>query len=295
MMRDFIAEFKDELIRKDTNKNTKASYISDISKYTQWFKETYGKDFDGKILEQDARGYKSYLLNIKHLKPSSINRKMNALKAFNKYLCAIGSGREAEIELVNIADHEERNIKIIDKNSFNRLKRCFYDEKNQRDIAVFETLANTGIRASELISLELHDIILTEKNGEKNYSYVKIREGKGERYREVPLNSVTKKAINDYLKVRPKVNHNKLFVGQRGSLTRVTLNKILIKYCNFAQIEQISPHILRHTFSTRLIKEGVDTVTVSRLLGHSSVKITTDFYVNTSREDKINAVELLEK
>jgi integrase/recombinase XerD len=290
---DYISAYKDELIRQSSNKNTISSYISDITKYIEWFNDTYGKYFDGKILVQDARGYKSYLLNIKHLKPSSINRKMNALKSFNKYLCAIGTGREAEIELVNIVDRGDRNIKIIDKNSFNKLKRCFYDENNGRDIAVFEILSNTGIRVSELISLETKDIVLTDKNGEKNYSYVKIREGKGERYREVPLNSVTKKAINDYLKVRPKINHNKLFIGQRGSLTRVTINKILTKYSIYAQIEPISPHVLRHTFSTRLIKEGIDPVTVSRLLGHSSVKITTDFYVNTSRTDKMNAVELL--
>lgn len=293
-MMDYISAYKDELIRQNTNKNTNSSYISDITKYIEWFSDTYGKDFDGKIVEQDARSYKSYLLNIKHFKPSSINRKMNALKSFNKYLCAIGTGRETEIQLVNIVDHEDRNIKTIDKNSFNKLKRCFYDEKNERDIAVLEILANTGIRASELISLELSDIILTEKNGEKNYSYIKIREGKGERYREVPLNSVTKKAIDEYLKMRPKVNYSKLFIGQRGSLTRVTLNKMLIKYCIYAQIEQISPHVLRHTFSTRLIRKGVDLVTVSRLLGHSSVKVTTDFYINTSMDDKVNAVELLE-
>jgi len=121
---DYISAFNEELIRQHTNNNTSSSYISDISKFAEWLKNTYGKDFDGKILKQDARSYKSYLLNIKHLKPTSIDRKINVLKAFNRFLCAIGSGRETEIKFVNIAEHENRNIKILEINSLNKLRRC---------------------------------------------------------------------------------------------------------------------------------------------------------------------------
>lgn len=89
-------------------------------------------------------------------------------------------------------------------------------------------------------------------------------------------------------------SNNKLLQGQRGAITRTTVNRILKSYCNDAGIEIVSPHVLRHTFCTNLINRGAPVTTVSKLAGHSNVDITIQYYVNTSMKDKQNAVNCLE-
>lgn len=289
---DWIDEYRNTLERAGKSKYTIECYCTDIKEFLVWFLDTYGKHFDGKIIEQDAKEYRSYLLNVRKLKPSSINRKLIALKSFNQFLIQKGTGANLDIRGQAVADPHDRPIRTIDKNTFNRLKRAIYANGSKRDIAILELLINTGIRVGELVSLTLQDIVLTKRNGSQNYSYIIIRSGKGGKYREVPLNAPAKKALQDYLNTRA-CDHEKLFVGQRGPLRRETIDKILKKYCRIAGIENISAHILRHTFCTRLMSENVPIPVISKLAGHSSIQTTMNFYVNVSRKDKIDAVEKL--
>ncbi|SHH14608.1 Phage integrase family protein [Tepidibacter thalassicus DSM 15285] len=76
----------------------------------------------------------------------------------------------------------------------------------------------------------MNDIHIIDRNGKNNYSYITIRRGKGNKYREVLLNNKAKKAVLEYLKVRPLSKRNKLFIGQRENLTRSTINRIIEKY-----------------------------------------------------------------
>ncbi|TGV30826.1 integrase, partial [Mesorhizobium sp. M00.F.Ca.ET.186.01.1.1] len=131
-------------------------------------------------------------------------------------------------------------------------------------------------------------------NGKNNYSYILIRNGKGNKARKVNLNAAAVNALRDYLEVRPK-GTNKLLIGQRGPLTRLAINKILEKYSRKAQLEQkVSPHLCRHTFCTDLIKNGNDLKTVALLSGHASVDTIMRFYVSSSAEDKQRAVDSLQ-
>jgi len=294
---DYIKEFTNELVRTGKSINTIQAYTRDIKKFMLWFTDKYNKDFNGVLLNMDIIEYKNFLLNTELQKTTSINRKINALNQFNLYLVGLGIGVELNTSdtLIKVSDREDKEVKILEKNDYNKLKRSFYEENNKRDIAIFEVLANTGLRVSELISLKLDTVIITTRNGKDNYSYVRILEGKGNKYREVALNNTCKKAIDDYLKVRPTTKSDLLFLGQRGALKRESINKVLEKYCAYAGIDSISPHVLRHTFATTLLKEkNVDIVTVSKLLGHASSKTTEDFYINTSRNDKVNAVNMLD-
>jgi len=290
---DWIGKYQHTLQQNSKSKNTIESYISDIKEFLDWFKNTYAKDFDGKILEQDVREYRNYLLNIQKLKPVSINRKMAALKNFNLFLIGIGVGIETEIRGISVADANDREIKTIDRNELNRLKRAVYTNGNKRDIALLELLISTGVRVSELVSLTIQDIHLTERNGSQNYSYIVVRNGKGGKYREIPLNSKAKKALEEYLAIRGLSQYDRVFIGQRGPLRRETIDKIIKKYCRLAGIEKISAHVLRHTFCTRLMAENMPIPVISKLAGHSSIQTTMNFYVHVTRKDKINAVEKL--
>ncbi|WP_422448986.1 tyrosine-type recombinase/integrase [Thermoanaerobacterium sp. DL9XJH110] len=289
---DWIKEFEKILKQTGKSQNTVESYCTDIQEFLQWFGQTYGKPFDGRLFEQDVREYRNYLLNILKQKPSTINRKMASLKCFNQFLIQVGSGTEIEICGISLSDIHDREIQTVDRISLNRLKRAIYSNGNKRDIAIIEVLSNTGIRVSELINLTVDDVILTKRNGSQTYSYIIVRQGKGEKYREVPLNASARKALQEYLSARNSVC-KKLFVGQRGPLQREAIDKILKKYCRIAGIEEISAHVLRHTFCTRLMSENVPLPIISKLAGHSSIQTTMNFYIRVSRADKAAAVEKL--
>lgn len=294
----FIDLWQKELLREGKSKNSISSYIADINKFIKWYTETYDEEFQGKLLNMDIKAYESYLLNIRKQNINTILRNTVALKQFNRFLFnqgIEGASKELSNTVIKNNDNRDRLIRVLSNRNLNKLRRSFYSVDNFRDIAIFEVLINTGIRVSELIGLELDDIKLTDRNGENNYSYIRIRSGKGNIYREVPLNSTCRTAIKDYLYVRPNCESENIFIGERGALKRFAINKLLKKYCTYAKIDSIGPHILRHTFATKLIIDSkVDLVTISRLLGHSDSKITETFYINTSIEDKINAVESLD-
>ena len=289
---DWIEKYENALTLSEKSKNTIVSYRSDIQEFLNWFSSTYSKIFDGQVLEQDTREYRSFLLNVLKQKPSSINRKMSALKNFNSFLVAIGTGKETSISGISVVDFNDREIITIDRNSLNRLKRSVYANGNKRDIALLELLINTGVRVGELVSLSVQDVCLTERNGSENYSYIAVRNGKGGKFREVPLNTTVKKAIEDYLAVRCS-QLDTLFIGQRGPLRRESIDKIIKKHCAQSGIQPISAHVLRHTFCTRLMNENVPVAIISKLAGHSNIQTTMDFYVKVSRNDKFAAVEKL--
>jgi len=288
----WISEYENTLKGASKSDNTISSFSSDIKEFLFWFLDTYGKPFDGKILEQDGREYRNFLLNVRKQKPTTVNRKMAALRSFNQFLIQKGLSSYVPICGVLMADSSDREIKTISKNDLNKLKRAVFATGCKRDIAIIELLANTGVRVSELVSLTIGDIHFTERNGNQNYSYIIVRHGKGGKYREIPLNPQAKKALEDYLEQR-NLSSERVFWGQRGTLRRESFDKIIKKYCELAGINDISCHILRHTFCTRLMQEGIQVPVISKLAGHSSIQTTMTFYVNVSKQDKINAVEML--
>lgn len=292
MSPNWVADFECYLATAQKSPNTISGFASDTKRFLEWFSTTYGRHFDGKIIEQDVHDYRNHLLtNLKH-KPATINRKMASLKGFTLFLSTLGLSRDFPISGLPMADPSDREIRILDRVDLNRLKRAIYAAGSKRDIAIFELLSNCGLRVSELVSLMVPDIILTARNGTHNFSYVIVRQGKGSKYRECPLNAQARLAIEAYLQTRHSPSDS-VFVGQRGPLGREAIDKIVKKYCDAAGIVRISSHVIRHTFCTRLIQEGVPLPTVTRLAGHSSVETTTRYYVHTSRADKMAAVAKL--
>ena len=110
----------------------------------------------------------------------------------------------------------------------------------------------------------------------------------------VPLNADARRAISDYLAVRPKVVDDHLFIGQRGGgVKEQAVELIVAKYAQAAGLEGVTPHQLRHSFGKQALDQGVDLVTVARLLGHTRLD-TTARYTTPSESDLEKAVEKLE-
>lgn len=149
-------------------------------------------------------------------------------------------------------------------------------------------LLYTGVRVSELCSIKIKDIDFL------NY-LIKIY-SKGGKFREVPLKFELADAIKEYIKDRDYTvkDSEYLIIGQRGVLRRDAINTMLERLTNeIGMVNKLKPNTFRHTFCTRLINRGVPISTVSKLAGHSSVDTTATFYINSSREEKLKAVNLL--
>ncbi|MBB2481362.1 tyrosine-type recombinase/integrase [Bacillus sp. APMAM] len=292
-----ITNFIQELEREGKSPLTIRAYTKDIQQFSDWLFETIGYKTDA-ITETDLREYRQFLNLLKKLKVTSINRKIKSVVRYQRFLYKQGICKE-EVDLKKVLQRNnieyDSDVKVVEKQDLYRLKRTIEAEGNRRDILVYYLLFGTGVRCSELVGIELDDIHITERNGKNNYSYIMIRNGKGSKVRKVNLNSDVVNAIKEYWEVRQEVSSKKLLQGQRGTLTRLAINKLLEKYSKKAQLDYIvTPHMARHTFCSNLIKEGrVDPKTVAILSGHSSVDTLYRFYVNSSAEDKQRAVDNL--
>lgn len=141
-------------------------------------------------------------------------------------------------------------------------------------------MLHTGLRVSEVSNLRISDISIFPRRGE-----IIVRSGKGEKFRAVPLNSNVRSALKAYLSVRPGVDHDHLFVGQKGEPLRLPgIYYLVKKYGYEARIEDISPHTCRHTFARKFLMNGGDLLTLQRILGHSSLDVVK-LYVALTTDD----------
>lgn len=288
MIHPLIQSFLDDLARQGKSATTLRGYRADLAAFSAWVQQSCGEAFDpAHIVHEDIRIYRAHLLAVQRRKPATVNRRLAALRAFCRWLVATGilaSDPTADIPPVPQAPAPPKALEVTD---LRRLIRRAQASGNPLHIAVVVLLANTGLRVSELCGLRLGDVEIGERKGK-----VTVRSGKGEKYREVPLNAEARWALAGYLAVRPTTADGHLLVGRRGPLTISGVWRIVAKYAREAGVEA-TPHVLRHTFATRLLREaGTDLVTVSDLLGHADPR-TTARYVRSNAADRQEAVEKL--
>ena len=273
----YIEEFIDYLrFEKKYSENTISSYKRDLNKLNSYLK----KDFT-KLTKADIQ---KYIQNLsKNESSNTISRTISSLKSFykfleiNKYtntnpLTTIISPKTAR-KLPKVLSEEEVN-KLLDINLNND-----FDYRNK---AMLELMYSSGLRVSELINLTVNDVDL------KN-SLVRIF-GKGSKERIVPLNDYATEALNNYILYhRPKLfkqkENNYLFLNNHGNqMTRQGFFKTLKKIAKEKGIKsELSPHTLRHSFATHLLKYGADLRSIQELLGHSDIS-TTQIYTHITNE-----------
>ena len=145
-----------------------------------------------------------------------------------------------------------------------------------------------GLRVSELVWLEVEDIALSERKGE-----LRVRAGKGTKERVIPLNEACRKAIRAWYAVRPADDSSRVFTTQRGPATTRAIQSILENIGKDARVENMTPHVARHTFAKNLVNAGVSLEKVAMLLGHSSLD-TTLVYTTPGMRDLEKAVGTLD-
>jgi integrase/recombinase XerC len=161
----------------------------------------------------------------------------------------------------------------------------------QRDASLVIFLLHTGLRLHEAMALQMNDIQLQERKGQ-----VTVRQGKGGKSRTVPLNVEARKALQEWLSVRPENVGTFLWVGLENdsplALSGRSVQRGLMRLGQAANLDRLTPHILRHSFAKNLIDSGVGLEKVAALLGHSNLN-TTRIYITPNQKDLEQAVERL--
>lgn len=210
--------------------------------------------------------------------PVTRARKLSACKAFARFLIRqkltkhdICAGLEAPIR-------KKRLPKDISPEQANELLECEYGPFPLRDRAILEMLYGAGLRASEVVGLNLEDLELKERSARVK--------GKGRKERIVFFGETCADAIATYLaSERPQTGTSALFINDKGKrLTQRTVQNIVARRRALVGLSpDVSPHSLRHSFATHMLTGGADLKTVQQLLGHESLE-TTQVYTHVSVE-----------
>ena len=281
--------FSNAMLKDGKSPNTITTYSRNAELFVEWLEGITSEKFNGKITGMDVTEYTRYLTDTKKQSLNSIKAKLTALQKFAEYLTE--SGYMQPIKVEQKKGTSEPNVEVLEKNELYKFLRYTINTENKLNIAVVTLLLNTGIRESEMCNLELSDIEISERKGTMT-----IRSGKGNKYRQIPLNKDARNAILDYIKnCRPTdTESQKVFIGQRGALTRSAIYKIVNKLGEKAIGKNVYPHMLRHQCFTAMAKNpDVDLKTISAIAGHSSTELTTKYYINSSRQEQIDAVDSL--
>jgi site-specific recombinase XerD len=226
------------------------------------------------ITDDVVRKYRLYL-NRQGLKKKTLNYYLIALRNFLKYLGRVEI-KSLPPERIELAKVGERQIDLISQDELERLLESptGSDLKSLRNKAILELLFSTGLRVSELCSLNRENI-------DYKKSEFSIR-GKGDKIRLVFLSDNAKKALKNYLDKRTDIEET-LFVNLKcGRLTPRSVERIVQYHAIKAGIsKKVTPHIIRHCFATDLLWAGADLRSVQALLGHSNIA-TTQIYTHVT-------------
>ncbi|HWI51062.1 MAG TPA: site-specific tyrosine recombinase XerD [Symbiobacteriaceae bacterium] len=281
-MKKLIHEFINYLsVERGLAINTLESYGRDLRQYSE-FLETDDESALDSVSRNTIVNYLLYLQS-QGKATATIARRLAALKAFYQFLVRekrIGSDPTANLESPKL---EKRLPKVLSVTEVERLlaQPDAGQAAGVRDRAMLELLYATGIRVSELVSLDVTDVNL-------EMGYIKCS-GKGSKERIVPLGSLAIQSCREYLSgARTRLVREReelaLFVNHHGHrLTRQGFWKIVKKYAEDAKIEkEITPHTLRHSFATHLLENGADLRSVQEMLGHADIS-TTQIYTQVTR------------
>jgi site-specific recombinase XerD len=280
-----IEDFILHLESRDRSSHTIQAYKLDLRQFCQWFEQVNDDEMQPHLITPtDLREFKHYLIE-EQLRPATINRKLASLRAFLKW--AVGEGTiESVPRMPQGVEQVSSAPKALDRREMNSLSRAVERHGNSRDQAIVFLLLNTGLRVNELSELDLADVEMSERKGK-----VIVRSGKGGKRREVPLNVEARRALSAYMEAREEDDSQALFLSQQGSrLGSRGVQDVVGKYGRLAGLDSLTPHMLRHTFCTNLLRGGVDIVTVAKLAGHSDIS-TTSIYTQPAEKDLQKAVE----
>jgi integrase/recombinase XerD len=286
-MENHLSTFLDFLsAEKGASSNTIAAYRNDLEQLAEYLKASG----DGKGWEKvDREVIQDFILNLKQRKyaETTVARKVAAIRSFFGFLAAEGIMADNPTEGLASPRVGKMLPKAITPNEVDELleqpgKRATPEAR--RDRAMLELLYATGMRVTELVSLDLANVSVDGKNPSVRCT------GKGAKERIIPIHEQATEALAEYVnEARPLMVRNKnekaLFVNRRGErLTRQGFWLILKGYAKAANLrDDVTPHTLRHSFATHMLRGGMPLRHVQEMLGHANIS-TTQVYTHLATE-----------
>lgn len=294
-----VGKYRGWLERQPLGERTRDAYLAQVSGFVSWLAgSAHGVAAlsEPKVRDWAVRDYKRYVKTKKRWAPTSVNQ---ALAALDNFYRSVGVGRPevAREELPQVAP---RALEEDDQRLFLRAVEA---DPSARDRAIATVFFYTGLRLSELAALDVADVSVSARRGR-----VRVRSGKGDAYREVPLNSACRAALSDWMQVRAgKLSvsavsgevavsggagseMSALWVSRRGTrMSPRSIDLVVRRLAREAGLA-LSAHVLRHTCVTNLIRSGADVVLVAEIAGHRRLD-TTRRYSLPSEADRDAALE----
>lgn len=285
-----LEKFRDYMVQEGKSKSTIENYMRYIKKYETWFTNSYDIELK-QLYRANIVDFKSYMVTNSKLSEKTVNGILSAMIKFNEFLVDIKVQQDIVItkkDMLKIQT-EIASPTNITKVDVERFRQRILEGEGIRNYAIVTTMAYAGLRISEVLNLKFEDLgISFSENGNLKITKteMKIKGSKGEKSRNVIMNSKIIESINQYLKERKEVDNDYVFVSNKGNkIDRTVINRVFNKYN-----KDITPHTLRHFFCTNALENGFNLHEVASLAGHSNIN-TTLIYTNPNKQammDKIN-------
>ena len=257
--------------------NTTSAYASDVKQFEEWISRL--KIDTPQLVTRDlVRQYISFLTTSQKAK-RSVTRKLAAIRRYFAWHIRNGTLKTDPTTGVRTPSGTGRLPKVLTKEQLNALLSCDDPDvpewKSSRDTALIELLYGSGLRVSEVCSIDLDNI------NDRNNTVIVM--GKGAKQRQIPVSEPSVLAVKHWLRFRHEVMCQEtyaLFLNARGyRLAPRDVRRIIDERA----LTPTHPHALRHTYATHLLDNGADLRAVQELLGHSDVA-TTQRYTQVSKE-----------
>lgn len=273
---DYYSMFSDYLTNQKANSvNTRESYLRDTLYFLEYLSDTGTDPLQAD--EQTVQGYVDHLHELKR-SPTTISRNLASVRCFYKFLIFRGLVENNPAKGIKLEKTVKKLPQVLSGEEIELLlaQPDITEPKGCRDKAMLELLYATGIRASELINLNIKDLNLRS-------GVLYCRGSKG--VRSIPVYPSAVVAVSDYLyRMRGLItgpeSGNALFVNLNGGrLTRQGFWKIVKGYATEAGItKEITPHTLRHSFALHLLENGASVKDIQTMMGHADIS-STQVYV----------------
>ena len=281
-----IKGFKNYLqLELSLSSNSIEAYMRDVEKFVQYLELQKIDVIPEKVAQNQIEDFLQWVSEI-GLNARSQARILSGLKAFYKYLLMEDMIEVSPTELLESPKIGRKLPEVLTIEEINEIINAVDLSKpeGERNKAMLETLYSCGLRVSELIGLQLSNLLLNE-------GFIRVV-GKGDKERITPIGSVAIKHIKTYIESKrnhmdniDKDSEDILFLNRRGKqLTRVMIFTIIKNLTEQAGITKtVSPHTFRHSFATHLVEGGADLRAIQEMLGHESIT-TTEIYTHLDRE-----------
>lgn len=266
VLKNLLPKFIGSLESKGRSPSTILAYRADLEQLLGFLVKR-NKATTDQVIQEDIEIFRDTLLSQKYT-AKSVSRKLNAVKTFFRWLITekiVTSNPSEEVAHPKI---QVAMPKFLSPLEYRALRDVVRDDL--RVAAVVELILQTGLRISEVANLKLEDVKPTE---------VKIESYATQPERSIPINKSAKDALEEYLKIRPKTDSPYIFVSKNGKPLAVrNIRASIDRYMNKSEIAAYSVNDLRTTFIVENLKDGVDLILLSQVVGHKRLS-TTERYL----------------